>query len=113
MGCGIVVRDTAALGLQVVVSSMIVLAAVSGAASGVVCLSVASEALSSIDLDLAVRVETPPAEVAAGFARLDSGYPAVGYLLVFDTSQVSGTFAGCGRGIWCHKCSSNVLQNVF
>lgn len=60
-----VVRDTAALDLQVVVGSMTVLAAVSVA----VHVSVASEAPNSIDLDLEVLVEILPVEVAGVFAR--------------------------------------------
>lgn len=78
----------------------------------VVHVSVASEVPNSIDLDLEELAETLPAEVAGVFARQDLGNPAVGCSQVSDTSPVSGTFAGCGRDIWCHKCSSSVLQNV-
>jgi hypothetical protein len=78
----------------------------------VVHVSVASEVPNAIDLDLGALVEILPAEVAGVFARQDWGYLAVGCPRVSDTGPVSGTFAGCGRGIWCHKCSSSVLQNV-
>lgn len=95
--------------VQMLVGSTTALAAVRVA----VYVSVASEVRNSVDLGLAVLVERLRVEMVVVFARQEWSYPAVGCLLASDTNQVSGTFAGCGRGICWYKCSSNVLQNVF